>query len=238
MEDEAFADQACSWLDPNAIGDALLVRQQDPEWANTPSEWAWRSAHFESAADVGLDHLLRRFLKGFRIPAGYVRLLRSISIPEISPAVWQWLEDLRFSGELVLTDFPPNAEAGTVAIIRERNAVVRILHAPLSFLCNIVSRYAETWLPLAGAGPVFPRPSLEHSGTGEFVVYLESVIASSVLNPEAAAVAIAPAKPTQILDYRSYSVAGPYPSTPEELAVLRDMAKSFASRWSVIGDPR
>lgn len=226
MEPAAFAYEVCAWLDPNALGDALLCYQQNPKWAAAPAEWSWRSQLFKSATDVGLDHLVRLFLDNFRIPPGYIRLLRSISRPDIDPAAWEWLATLRFEGSVVFDAFPPDSKPDVVALIRERNAVVLILHAPLSFLCNVVGQAAPTWLPYVGSQTL--RPSLKHSGAGELHVYIESVVASRLVSGEATRVAVMPTKGTMITDYRSISYAGPYPSGLDEIEPLRNLAGSFA----------
>jgi hypothetical protein len=232
MEPGAFAHQVCAWLDPNAVGDALISLQR-PILAEAQIQWTWHSQDFESAANVGLDYLVRLFLDNFHVPLGYIRLLRSISSPDISLEAWQWLLSLRFAGEPTFSDFPTDSKPDTVVLIKERYAAVLVLQAPLSFLCNVVGQIARTWLPYAGGGER-PRPGLEHSGTGELSAYVESVVASRIVNAAAIGVAIGPAKATMNMDYRSISHAGPYPSSRQEIEPLRELARSYASQWGAI----
>jgi hypothetical protein len=230
MDPTAFARDVCAWLDPNAVGDALLIYQQNATWAQAPGEWTWRSPILNSAGEVGLDHVIRMFLESFRVPPGYVRLLRSISQPHIAPASWEWLAELRFQGGAVFGDFPPGSPPDLVALVRERNAVIRILQAPLQFLSNVVTAMAQEWIPLAGRD-AHPRPSLKHSATGELAVFLESVVASRLAGADAVRVAVAQHKGTMNMDYRCLSYAGPYPSAPDRLAAIRELADSYATRW-------
>jgi hypothetical protein len=179
VEGDAFARQVSAWLDPFKVIEAARLYSTSPKLAQLPTSWAWASPHYDSARDVGLDLLVTAFVENFRLAPQYVRLLR-LSWEEPIPAeAWDWLLSLSFSGELSFTDVPEDTREGTVAWLSDRFAMVSILGSPLTFLGEIVGRYAPTWRSFAPqqADDDAPGVWLEHSSPAVLFVYIESIVA-------------------------------------------------------------
>ena len=78
MDDRAFAEQLCTWVDPQAVLKAADTLMTTPEMlAAVRFEFLIPSAAPVNPEAIGLDRLVRKFLRGFHLPEEYLQLLSS-----------------------------------------------------------------------------------------------------------------------------------------------------------------
>jgi hypothetical protein len=195
-----------------------------PDVADATATWTWATPQYASARDVGLDVLVTDFLKNFRLPAAYVRLLRHSWEEPIPDEVWNRLASRSFAGELSFDEFPEDALDGTVVWLSDSAAMVSVLKSPLEFLGEYVGGLATTWLEMAAhqATGIGPQVWLEHSSPAELFVYIESVVARACgIEPT-----VAVEGHGQNIRYAAVSAVGDL--SPEQIDAVRDTARGYA----------
>lgn len=222
MDDDAFARQVSAWLDPFAVIQAARMHAGSTAVAEAPATWTWATPQYASARDVGVDELMTKFLRGFRLQPQYVKLIRHSWEEPIPSEAWDRLSNQSFSGEVSFSEFPADAPEGTVVWLAGRAATMLVLKSPLEFLGECVGSYANTWLEMAAhqATGVGPEVWLEHSSPAELFVYIESVVARACgIEPTVAVLGRG-----QNLRYAAVSVVGGDPD------VIRELARTHAPR--------
>jgi hypothetical protein len=181
MEDRAFARHLAAWIDPNALLNCACHYDEDPDEALGPTALAVSSGRLQSGDEAKYAELVRKFLRGFSIPDQLVELVRRFK-PEVSDQSWSWLRGIQTSVEVesysrltVPRQFPPT----TILVVKERNAVLDVVHQPVLALLDLVDQLASHWTEMAALGArIFHEPNMPT----EFYGYVDREVASAYLN--------------------------------------------------------
>ena len=140
---------------------------------------------------VGLDTLVGKFLRGFRLPTEYVALLVA-RFPEIPQPSWDYVLGLRFEGDVLFGS--ETGQENTILLVRDRASVARMVAIPVAFLVRQTLAIAANWIDAAKDR----RDFLEHSVYSDWLVYLEFTVAAA-LGHEALARSAQPNPRAQVL---------------------------------------
>jgi hypothetical protein len=127
------------------------------------------------------SNLVRKFLRGFRVPPAVIDLSRAVAKPPLTGEGWQWLQTLSVAG--TVTEYsrgavPPGAPPETILEIEESDAVLDVIHPPVMALLDLVDMLAEQWERIAALGAsVFHQ----HNMASTFYAYVDEQVASFYL---------------------------------------------------------
>lgn len=182
MNDETFAHQLTSWLDPLALLECVGRYDVDRDRALAPATLIVGSGRLHSGDEGNYAELIRKFLSGFRIPLPVLELLRSLQKPPgSSDDSWRWLADLTISARVRVCSrgkTPAGVPPHTILLLDERDAVVDLLRAPVLALLDLVDQVAFTWRELAAlSASIYHEPNMP----SPFYAYVDSRVAASFL---------------------------------------------------------
>jgi hypothetical protein len=235
MEDKAFACQLAAWIDPYVLMNCARRYEMDHEHALAPETLAIGSGQLNSGEEGNYAELAMKFLRGFRIPPALIDLMRCL--PRKGAALeggWLWLQDLSISAIVQACsrgNVPEGLPPETILLIKERDAVLDLVRAPVVALLDLVGMLAAQWREAGKVrAPIFHEPNMP----SEFYAFVDSQVASAFVGLATQKDFKAVRGPK--LRYRAVTVFGCTDPTDPVWEITQDAARTAAaSTWQPIG---
>src|ERR1700722_4951900 len=180
MDDSSFAHQLATWIDPNVAKECARRYDTDRDVALSPAFLAVGSGCLTSGEEGNYADLVRKFLRGFRLTLDLVEVIRNFAVgPDCSEDSWRWLTKRTVDVNVHVCNrdtVPTGAPWNTILLLKERDAVVDLLRAPVFALLDLVDHAALTWRPLAEHGI---SVLYESNVPMQFYAYVDWVVGSS-----------------------------------------------------------
>lgn len=182
MDDHTFARELTAWLDPQAIWESIGRYESDREQALAQATLIVGSGRLKDGDDGGYAKLVKKFLRGFRMPLPVVDLIRGLQVePVFSDESLRWLAELTISSTVQVCSretVPEGAPPNTVLLIEERDAVVDLLRSPVVALLDLVDRFAVQWRRVAMlSAPIYHEPNMPSA----FYAFVDSQVGQTFL---------------------------------------------------------
>ena len=225
MDDQTFAHELTAWLEPGVLIDCARRYEQDRASALARNRLWIAQRRLTSGHQGNFSDLVRKFLRGFRVPPAVIDLLRAVAEPPLEGEGWQWLQTLTVAG--TVTEYsrgavPPGAAPETILEIEERDAVLDVIHAPVMALLDLVDMLAEQWEQIAALGAsVFHQ----HNMSSTFYAYVDEQVASFYLTFVDEAL---PGVKAPKFRYRAVTVVGVEPEDEPMWSLCQDVARRQA----------